>query len=248
MIANAIQKSYRPTSIYCFGDWSKVLRYDILRNEWHSVQYSTSSAFKGEFKYTSVCRLAKSSDVLISGGCSVLNQRASNKSFRGCTEDRTISFMRTASMLIPRYGHSQAYLNGYVYVIGGFNHDDNPGQTPSTLRSCEKYSPSQNEWVSCSDLQTPRAYSGCCALSQESIYVFGGLNGFETTNAIEQYNSILDKWTVLYIKLPLKLAKLSAIALDRQSILIAGGIFGDTELSHQLLLPLQRSEVQILAK
>jgi len=185
MISNAIQKSYRPTSIYCFGDWKKVLRYDILRNEWQTVVYNSQSAFKGEFKYTSVCRIAKSSDVLLSGGCSILTQKASNKCFRACTEDRSIGFSRVASMTTPRYGHSQTYLSGSVYVIGGFNHDDIPGQSPSTLNSCEKFSPAQNQWTHCADLQTPRAYSGCCSLNQESIYVFGGLNGFETTNSIE---------------------------------------------------------------
>ncbi len=44
---------------------------------------------------------------------------------------------------------------------------------------------------------------------------------------------MLDKWTTLYIKLPLKIAKLGAAAIDRTSILIVGGIFGDTEMSYQ---------------
>lgn len=78
----------------------------------------------------------------------------------------------------------------------------------------------------------PRAYAGCCPFNNESIYIFGGLNGYETTNTIEQYNTMLDKWTILYIKLPLKIAKLGAVAIDRTSILISGGIYGDTELSY----------------
>ena len=79
----------------------------------------------------------------------------------------------------------------------------------------------------------PRAYAGCCPFNNESIYIFGGLNGYETTNSIECYNTMLDKWSLLYVKLPLKIAKLGAIAIDRTSILIAGGIFGDTEMSYQ---------------
>ena len=62
--------------------------------------------------------------------------------------------------------------------------------------------------------------------------MFGGLNGYETTNTIEQYSTMLDKWTLLYVKLPLKIAKLGAVAIDRNSILIAGGIFGDTEMTY----------------
>ncbi len=44
---------------------------------------------------------------------------------------------------------------------------------------------------------------------------------------------MLDKWTVLYVKLPLKIAKLGAVTIDRTSILIAGGIYGDTDTTYQ---------------
>ena len=135
-------------------------------------------------------------------------------------------------MVEGRYGHSQIYSNGYVFVIGGYNHDDEVGNQPSTLQSCEKYTPADNNWSNCSELSLPRAYAGCCQLNNEFIYIFGGLNGYETTNTIEQYNIVLDKWTLQYIKLPLKIAKIGAISIDRNSILIAGGIFGDTEMSY----------------
>ena len=117
-------------------------------------------------------------------------------------------------------------------MIGGYDHDDAVGLSPSTLSSCEKYTPNDNIWSPCADLSLPRAYAGCCSLGNESLYIFGGLNGYDTTNTIEQYNSMLDKWTVLYIKLPLKIAKLGAVALDRTSILLSGGIFGDTEMTY----------------
>lgn len=37
-------------------------------------------------------------------------------------------------------------------------------------------------------LNVPRAYSGCCQIGS-FIYVFGGLNGYETLSSIEQYNT-----------------------------------------------------------
>ena len=70
------------------------------------------------------------------------------------------------------------------------------------------------------------------------IYVFGGLNGYETLSSIEQYNTGLDMkgvsnqttglntWTLIYAKMPLKLAKLAAAPMDKNSILIVGGIYG----------------------
>eukprot|EP00347_Sterkiella_histriomuscorum_P004289 403361015 len=226
-------KTYKPNAIYCFGDYDKILKFDISKNSWQSLNYHQYSAFKGEYKYTSVCRIAKTCDLLLTGGCSVSTQKASNLTFKINTEDNQYKFNKMPTMIEPRYGHSQLYLNGYVYAIGGFNHDDNQGIQPSTLQICEKYTPSDNAWSSCSDLNVPRAYAGCCPFNNESIYIFGGLNGYETTNTVEQYNTMLDKWTLLYIKLPIKIAKLGAVAIDRTSILIAGGIFGDTDMSYQ---------------
>ncbi len=35
-------------------------------------------------------------------------------------------------------------------------------------------------------------------------------------------------WSLMYVKMPLKLAKLSAAAIDKNTILIIGGIYGGT--------------------
>jgi len=44
-----------------------------------------------------------------------------------------------------RYGHSQVFNNGAVYVIGGFDHEDIIGLPPSTLSSCELYIPPEDK-------------------------------------------------------------------------------------------------------
>lgn len=86
-------------------------------------------------------------------------------------------------------------------------------------------------------MNIPRAYSGCCQVAG-IIYVFGGLNGYETLSSIEVYNTGsdvkststtitgLNTWTLIYTKMPLKLAKLAAAPIDKNSILIIGGIYG----------------------
>jgi hypothetical protein len=69
------------------------------------------------------------------------------------------------------------------------------------------------------------------------IYLFGGLNGYETLSSIEQYNTGIDNrgivnptgintWTLIYTKMPLKLAKLAAAPIDKSTIIIVGGIYG----------------------
>jgi len=44
-------------------------------------------------------------------------------------------------------------------------------------------------------------------VKEEFVYVFGGFQNYETTSSIEFYNIMLDKWTLLSISLPLKIAK-----------------------------------------
>jgi N-acetylneuraminic acid mutarotase len=42
-------------------------------------------------------------------------------------------------------------------------------------------------------------------------------------------NSQPNTWSLMYVKMPLKLAKLAAVALDKSTILICGGIYGQSE-------------------
>lgn len=121
------QRTYKVSAIHCFGDHDHVLRYDLSKNKWTQHPFSAKSAFKGEFKYTAVSRVGKTCDIVITGGCHTLNHKASNKAFRLNTEDKEYCFSRMALMIDARYGHSQIYSNGYVFVLGGFNHDDEVG-------------------------------------------------------------------------------------------------------------------------
>ncbi len=74
-------------------------------------------------------------------------------------------------------------------MIGGFDHEDIVGLPPSTLSSCESITPpddkdSTTHVESISSLNVPRAYAGSCHISG-FIFVFGGLNGYETLSSIE---------------------------------------------------------------
>jgi N-acetylneuraminic acid mutarotase len=130
-----------------------------------------------------------------------------------------------------------------VFIIGGFDHEDIVGLPPSTLTACEAYLPPEDNATpahveSIMHLNVPRAYAGCCHMNG-LIYVFGGLNGYETLSSIEMYNTGSDSkgilngagpntWTLLYTKMPLKLAKLAAAPIDKTSIMIVGGIYGSS--------------------
>ena len=86
--------------------------------------------------------------------------------------------IKKKNMLLKRFGHQSVYLNGLVYAIGGFNHQDTPHTLPVTLASCERYSVVENNWVYVSTMSEPRAFAGHIVLDQQYIYVFGGMHDY----------------------------------------------------------------------
>ena len=54
---------------------------------------------------------------------------------------------RKKAMTYRRFAHCSAALNGYVYVIGGFDNKDADGVASNTLDSCEKFSIHENKWT-----------------------------------------------------------------------------------------------------
>jgi hypothetical protein len=99
-------------------------------------------------------------------------------------------FVIHKSLLEARYGHCQVFVGGVAYVIGGFDHEDIIGLPPSTLASSEAITPPEDSRdgtasvESIGSLNVPRAYAGCCQIGGY-IFVFGGLNGYETLSSIE---------------------------------------------------------------
>ena len=72
-----------------------------------------------------------------------------------------------------------------------------------------------------------RAFSGACAMSDQFIYIFGGFHDYEVLQTIEKYDSMLDNWLTLYVKLPNPLAKLGVTPMDQtRQIAVVGGMNG----------------------
>lgn len=76
-------------------------------------------------------------------------------------------------------------------------------------------------------MQQERAYFSASRVKEEFIYVFGGFQNYETTNTIEFYNIMLDKWTLLSITMPIKIAKYGLAKVEENQIVIAGGLLVD---------------------
>lgn len=71
-------------AIYCIGDAKYFLMYDYKNSQWHKIFLDlTSSDYKGDLKFTSICMLsAKKREYLMSGGCNKENNEAVSTCFK----------------------------------------------------------------------------------------------------------------------------------------------------------------------
>lgn len=122
-----------PTSIYCIGDNTNILKFDVGPMCWSKIPYENDArskeAFDGTLRYTSSCFVPPAPEalVLVTGGCQITNGfPTGNAALFPIKNIRHPQKLRP--MLLKRYGHSSCYMNGIVYCIGGFSHKDLPNE------------------------------------------------------------------------------------------------------------------------
>jgi len=74
------------------------------------------------------------------------------------------------NMLTKRGCFTALYQYGFVFVFGGLNY------TQKVLRYCEKYDVQNDQWEEIAPMVQPRKNASSCALTSDTIYVFGGLD------------------------------------------------------------------------
>lgn len=71
-------------------------------------------------------------------------------------------------MITKRGCFAAIYHEGYVFTFGGLNYTD------KILKKCERYSIPDNKWQSLADMNETRKNASACALTTDTIYIFGG--------------------------------------------------------------------------
>lgn len=123
------------------------------------------------------------------------------------------------SMVKARGCFSAAYLYDFIYAVGGVN------IVEGVLTSCERYDTLKDTWQEISDLNVPRKNSSLCALTADSLYVFGGTTPDDhMTDIIEQYLVSANIWITLPVRMPYNMCFLSSFKVSPFQILILGGI------------------------
>jgi len=113
------------------------------------------------------------------------------------------------------------YHEGWVWAFGGVNYQD------KVSKKCERYNVEQDDWKRIPDMNTPRKNASACALSADTIYVFGGTSQVETLDTIEQFSISTHVWTVLRVKMPIPAAFMSTFKVSDSEIILMGGMVRD---------------------
>ena len=121
------------------------------------------------------------------------------------------------SMNTKRGCFSAVYLSGFIFAFGGLNYTD------KILKKCEKYDVRENWWIKIACLVEPWKNSSACALTSDTIYVFGGTSNRTVCDSIEQYSIASDTWTLLKIRLPNPISFLVSFKVNENQILLMGG-------------------------
>ena len=161
-----------------------------------------------------------------------------------------------SAMKTGRGCFSLALNDGFVYVFGGVTgaqeqltespdgeHESRSQSHGSTSfynttklsPTCEKYDVENDQWYLISDLPVPLKNAGACALTSDSIYLFGGHTilsstesdaqhrGYALSCVIFQYVIAANIWLELQVALPQAAAFMTPVKLNNYQIVIFGG-------------------------
>ncbi|MFH1714585.1 MAG: kelch repeat-containing protein, partial [Elusimicrobiota bacterium] len=129
--------------------------------------------------------------------------------------------VKTATMSVKRFGANAHFINGKMYVIGGYN------SAQGALNLVEEYNPLLDSW-SIKSAMSKKRWGFASAVVNNKIYVFGGYNGavnsFNSANivaGVEVYDPQLDTWTAL-LDMPSPRAYHSADSISNKIYVIGG--------------------------
>ncbi|XP_072524064.1 kelch-like protein 10 [Salminus brasiliensis] len=98
-------------------------------------------------------------------------------------------------MLIPwaeesaRAYHGTAFLDGVLYIIGGFNR-------LTYFNTVQKFNPVTHAWQQAGPMHFCRCYVSVTVLDGH-VYAMGGFNGYERLNSAERYEPKTNQWSLL---------------------------------------------------
>lgn len=129
-----------------------------------------------------------------------------------------------------RWGHGCAALGEQVFAVGGCAlRVGSPMQEQfmETLRECEVYDVSTNEWTPIAPLNTCRAGSRLVAVANRYMVAVGGCDDVfgraEMLNTCEVFDSMTNQWQILDTRLSIPRTTAAVAAISDWHVLVIGG-------------------------
>jgi len=164
-------------------------------------------------------------DIYLTGGIDDRNGRDTPQSYKLDLNKKTLRPID--SMLKARNSHGMAFLDGYIYIIGGNSNEE------GCVASCERYGTEQNKgWEKIANLNIAAYGPSVCSFRGKVLYKFGGKkNNWELSNTIEVYSPEKNKWTIVPFECETQFDKRNFILpcysaasqINNNEILVLGG-------------------------
>ncbi|NWH73949.1 KLH10 protein, partial [Piaya cayana] len=117
----------------------------------------------------------------------------------------------------PLAYHGTAYLNGFVYVIGGFDSIDYFNQV-------RRFNPFRKKWQQVAPMHSRRCYVSVAVLNN-FVYAMGGFDGYTRLNTAERYEPETNQWTLIA---PMQEQRSDSSATTlHEKVYICGGFNGE---------------------
>ncbi|XP_028292262.1 kelch-like protein 10 [Gouania willdenowi] len=126
-----------------------------------------------------------------------------------------------SKLMHPIAFHGCAYLNEYLYIVGGMN------ETVNSFNSVHRFHLLTQIWNEVAPMHQQRCYVSVAVLD-ECIYAMGGFNGVDRLKTAEVYQPETNQWTFIS---PMNSVRSDASCTTlRNKIYICGGFMWDQEL------------------
>eukprot|EP00347_Sterkiella_histriomuscorum_P011691 403371477 len=174
---------------------SKVLQFDLANDE---VRQHDLKKYLDDVKNFSV-QVESSGMAVICGGISTaLNQISNQAVFIDLLNERVIEM---ADMIEGKIKHKTVFCNNKLFVLGGFN---NVSMTQKS-QTVHKYDLDLKKWFICNPMNFGHSGDSFFAIGNNNstnIYAFGGCDNPDNSKILERYDSVLDVWITMSLKVP----------------------------------------------
>ncbi|CDW80398.1 kelch motif family protein [Stylonychia lemnae] len=198
MSMNTIKRAkFQVHKLYLLQKGGKTLSFDLVNDE---VRIFNVKKYAESIKQPSTI-IENNGILVMTGGINTESAKVSHQAHMIDTQNERVIEM--ADMLEPKYKHKTIYCNNKIFALGGYI---NISQS-SKSQTIQRYDVDLNKWFVCNPMKFGHAGEQFYVIANNIshyLYVFGGCDNPDNSKTIEKYDSILDVWISLNIKLPSK--------------------------------------------